>query len=82
MNWFDAKKACASLGNGWRLPTSDELGTLNINLKLIGEFHSDAGYWSSTEVDLNVAWLQYFYNGNKDKGNKTKSLYVRAVRTF
>lgn len=25
MNWDDAKEACAKLGQGWRLPTIDEL---------------------------------------------------------
>ena len=28
MNWNDAKKACAKLGAGWRLPTKDELNLL------------------------------------------------------
>ena len=28
MNWADAKKACASLGKGWRLPTKKELDVL------------------------------------------------------
>ena len=25
MNWTDAKKACAALGDGWRLPTKKEM---------------------------------------------------------
>ena len=28
MNWDDAKAACAKLGEGWRLPTKDELNLL------------------------------------------------------
>jgi hypothetical protein len=28
MNWTDAKAACEELGNGWRLPSKDELNIL------------------------------------------------------
>uniref|UniRef100_UPI0040473F81 hypothetical protein n=1 Tax=Algoriphagus sp. TaxID=1872435 RepID=UPI0040473F81 len=46
MKRADAKKACASLGPGWRLPTNDELDILDQNKDKIGGFGSD-GYWSS-----------------------------------
>jgi uncharacterized protein (TIGR02145 family) len=81
MNWYDAKSACASLGKGWRLPTKDELITLNINRKLIEGLKSDVGYWSSTEVDLNFSWIRV----NNSVGNSSEKIqdnYVRAVRTF
>ena len=38
MNWEDAKKACADLGDGWRLPTKDELNILYENKAKIGGF--------------------------------------------
>jgi len=38
MTWYDAKKACTDLGNGWRLPTKDELNLLYINKDKIGGF--------------------------------------------
>ena len=36
MNWDDAMKACADLGDGWRLPTKDELNILYKNKYKIG----------------------------------------------
>ena len=33
LNWYDAKAACALLGDGWRLPTIKELTDLNFRLK-------------------------------------------------
>ena len=79
MNWHDAKKACETLGDGWRLPTKDELNSSyfsqigNINFKW---------YWSSTLEHYTMsneylyskakaalptlyskAWLQYFGEG-------------------
>jgi uncharacterized protein (TIGR02145 family) len=86
MNWFDAKKACASLGNGWRLPTSDELDILNNNSKLVGVIPQH-GYWSSTEAtNRDYCWCLTISSSvnfsrwyQSEKNNKN---YVRAVRTF
>ena len=36
MEWDDAKKACAALGEGWRLPTKNELNILFENKDEIG----------------------------------------------
>ena len=81
MNWNDAKKACEGLGNGWRLPTKDELNLMYENKDKIGGFARN-GYWSSTEYDGNGAWRQGFSNG--PQGNYGKVYYngVRAVRSF
>ncbi len=81
MNWEDAKKACKVLGDGWRLPTKDELNILNENRDKIYPFVND-NYWSSTEHDLNNAWFQFFANGNQDYGNKVNSSFVRAIRSL
>ena len=82
MSWEDAKKACADLGDGWRLPTKDELNILYENKDKIGGFATNY-YWSSTEVGNGTAWDQDFANGaqvgNLYKGNGS---YVRAVRAF
>ena len=37
-------------------------------------------YWSSTELNLNYAWVQGFVDGNQGFFGKTNSYYVRAVR--
>jgi formylglycine-generating enzyme required for sulfatase activity len=81
MDWYDAKKACAALGNGWRLPTMQELYDLYQNRDKIGSFASGS-HWSSTEDLNNYAWGQVFYNGLQLDFNKSNPNYVRAVRAF
>ena len=81
MNWEDAKKACESLGNGWRLPTKEELNTLYQNRDKIGGF-ADVYYWSSSELNVGIAWLQSFGNGGQYSGGKNNAVYFRAIRTF
>ena len=81
--WDDAMKACADLGDGWRLPTKDELNLLYENKEKIGGF-AYFDYWSSTEDDNANAWEQDFASGNQYVNYKSKlyTYYVRAVRTF
>ena len=81
MNWDDAVKACADLGDGWRLPTKDELNILYENKDKIGGFATKY-YWSSTEVVNYNAWGQDFFSGLQSFGSKTNANYVRAVRAF
>jgi formylglycine-generating enzyme required for sulfatase activity len=81
MNWDDAKKACAALGNGWRLPTKDEMNILNENSIYIKGF-SYGSYWTSTEYDdISGAWYQNFSNSKQYNYFKYEQIYVRAVRT-
>ena len=79
MNWEDAKMACEDLGDGWRLPTKDELNILYQNEDKIGGF-ANFFYWSSTEYDNRAAWLQDFKDGEQDYYTKSITPYVRAVR--
>ena len=84
MNWNDAKKACASLGKGWRLPNQEELNILYQNRNEIGGFIND-DYWCSKEhfdVKYVEAWFQNFGNGAQDYHSINHLSYVRAVRTF
>ena len=85
MTWYDAKKACANLGNGWRLPTKDELILLLKNKDKIGGFASSncgCNYWSSTENIASDAFCFYFYYGYSNIKGKFNTYYVRAVRAF
>ena len=85
MDWDEAVKYCEGLGNGWRLPTVQELFSIvNYN-----KFHpasdldmKSAGYWSSTTYAGNSggAWIVHFDDGNIYGGYESGSLYVRAVR--
>lgn len=78
MMWDDAIKTCAALGDGWRLPTKDELDTMYINKDKIGGF-SNNFYWSSKESDNYLACYQYFSNGFQNFLNKSSTFFVRAV---
>jgi hypothetical protein len=91
MNFDDAVKTCESLGNGWRLPTKDELNTLYNNYQQIhglggDEFEYTRGYWSSESPDgmrgpqLDVAWVQIFESGFQYSDPKGHAYYVRPVR--
>jgi hypothetical protein len=77
--WNYAKIACDELGDGWRLPTREELHLIWLNKESIGGFVATF-YWSSSESSFNNAWNQNFYNGDQNYYNKGNTWYVRAVR--
>ena len=81
MNWDKAKKACANLGDSWRLPTKDELNLIYENKNVVGGF-ANSYYWSSTEGDINYAWNQSFGKGFQNYLSRTNTYYVRAVRAL
>ena len=49
MNWRDAKKYCQAKGNGWRLPTFNELEKLTEKKGLTNFPKSDNIFWVSNE---------------------------------
>lgn len=77
--WKDAKKVCKELGDGWRLPTREELHLMWLNKNTIGGFAA-ASYWSSSEYANYTAWYHYFNFGYQDSDGKNNTYYVRAVR--
>jgi hypothetical protein len=82
MEWNNAVKACSELGNGWRLPTKNELNLMYGNRVKIGRFANN-DYWSSTEEDSDNAWRQYFNGGSQALLFKKRGFAnVRAVRVF
>jgi chitodextrinase len=74
----------------WFLPSKDELNRMYQNKATIdataganaGSGFASDYYWSSTENNFNVAWIQFFYNGSQYTNNKNYSSRVRAVRAF
>ena len=78
-NWEDAMKACADLGDGWRLPTRLELLIMYDNKDEIGGFAKFI-YWSSMEYGNGSAWVQDFFNGGQYDFGENFFHYVRAVR--
>ena len=89
LSWDDAKSYCAdytvTVGgntyNDWYLPSKDELNQLYVNQAAIGGFVDDY-YWSSTETDNGIAWVQFFFNGDQYDYNRYNPILVRAVRAF
>ena len=79
--WYDIEKALTDLGNGWRLPTKDELNLLYKNKNKIGDV-AFIGHWSSTEYDNVYAWGQNIVNGFQFTDAKDNYYYLRAVRSF
>lgn len=77
--WNDAKILCEDLGDGWRLPTREELLLIWLNKDNIGGFAA-AYYWSSSEYRSNYAWGQDFLFGSQDNDGEGNAFYVRAVR--
>jgi hypothetical protein len=84
MTWRDAKIACSNLGDGWYLPSKDELNILFENKNKVPNITND-DYWSSTEYSSSSnlygvrAWNQFFNDGqmiNSIIDNKKK---VRAI---
>jgi hypothetical protein len=81
MTWAQAKAKCHRLGNGWRLPTKNELNVMYKNKDRIGRFAYNY-YWSSTEYDFNYAWYQDFDGGSQPSNYKFNTYHVRAIRDF
>jgi hypothetical protein len=82
MKWDDAKKACTTLGKGWRLPTSDEWDILIKNKDQI-PFLTGMYYWSSTEVGYEVLGQYNLLVGVQYKFDTIRfSMWVRAVRSL
>lgn len=89
MPWSSAVQTCNNLGNGWRLPTRDELlaiykvkSTLNQTLAAVGDTIEYGFYWSSTEENLDCAWNVDMFIGNTYDSSKYYYNSVRAVSAF
>ena len=81
MNLADAKKACTDLGEGWRLPTKEELNYLFFNRDGITGF-TNSNYWSIATNNGSGAWSQNFSNGFQNLIFNIYTYSVRAVRSI
>ena len=89
MAWQAAMDWCAKQGDGWRLPTIDELFSIvdysRYEPAIVEPLRAgtvSSYYWSSTTYAVypSSAWYVSFHNGNVSYLGKTFSYYVRAVR--
>lgn len=83
---YPAFRWCAGLGEGWYLPSKQELRTIYRNKEILDSQLTDVlgieSYWSSTEDSKFRAWGVHMYRGNTYSGLKDFSYYVRAVSAF
>ena len=80
MGWYYAEQAITNLGNGWRLPTIDELNLMYLNRDKIGGF--DKYYYWSSDQGGNLHYCIDFRNGQSDGLYGNSACCVRAVRSF
>ena len=86
--WQEAMEYASKLGDGWRLPTIEELislidfNTCNPACK-INNCRSSC-YWSSSPYahGSSYAWYVYFSGGYVSYGYKDFHYYARCVRTI
>jgi hypothetical protein len=81
LNWNDANVVCNALGDGWRLPTEDELNFINKNKRKIGNF-SNSHYWSNTVVVCFNTWHTTLFSPPNLLNDKESKNTVRALRSF
>jgi formylglycine-generating enzyme required for sulfatase activity len=81
VNWYEAVEYCALLGNGWRLPSRDEL---KIIYNSDNDLNGNCNYWSSAVCnDRSRAWYQNMHKGDQytiDKDFNSNEYRVRPVR--
>jgi len=81
MPWDEAMSACEELGNGWRLPSLDELMAMYEQLHKHGKGNfKDEYYWSSSKDNSGLDWSVAFSGGFFN--NVSDSSRMRAVRTL
>ena len=91
-DWYEANDLLSNASNhdadgvkfmDWRLPTKRELNLMHVVYSNGNEASLNShSYWSSTELDYDHAWGQFFFYGTQDNYYKHYTNYVRAVRAF
>ena len=79
MTWDEAMEYAKSLGDGWRLPSKEELKEAYDN-KIEG--FKSGYYWSSSTYVKSTtnAWGVGLFNGSVNSYSKANGYYVRCVR--
>ncbi len=76
---YQGKEACYILGEGWRLPSKDELKILYQNRNKIGGF--EGIYYLSSSPSSSLTWIFCFEDGTL-KNNIRTDFSIRAVRSI
>lgn len=77
--WNEAIEHLQNKGDGWRLPTREELFLMHRNRETTVGL-SNVICWSSSVYNSKYAWVHFFYTGYQGYYNKTFYYHVRAVR--
>ena len=94
MTYDEAARACSKLGEGWRLPTKEEMEEIHKNKDMLGGFISpiyvsdnskfstdnNVYYWSSSSYESEYVWVIGFTHKFVAVTLKTEYLYARAVK--
>ena len=80
MNWADAEAACASLANGWRLPTRFELSILYKYKDQFGDSLNEGSYWSSSTQSDTGAFAMSMRHCEHNHCSRLHTKKVLAVR--
>lgn len=80
--WDEAKAYAASLGDGWRLPTVQELvGLWDYEIGKSPAFPDSSGwFWSSSPYGNGRAWVVNFDYGSVNGINRSSEYAVRCLR--
>lgn len=66
----------------WFLPALNQLNCFYTNRVAIGGFNAATDYWTSTEINSQRAWYQWFGLGNQTSSNKNQTRPIRCARNF
>lgn len=83
LSLYPAAKYCADKGDGWYLPSQNQLMAIWVTYNGIpADFSFGSSiYWSATECNNTNSWYLYFKDGNTDQSDKnTSSTRVRCVK--
>jgi hypothetical protein len=78
---FFAETSTCGSKDDWFLGSLGEMKLMYDNLQGVGGFAS-GNYWSSSELDAEIAWYQAFNYGAQPNVSKFMTYYVRPVRAF
>jgi hypothetical protein len=80
MDWNEADQACTAMGDGWRMPTVDELSLIFKYEDRVPEFRKENIYWSKSETEFeNMVWMSGYKIGDMRTKKSDRNTF-RAVR--
>jgi hypothetical protein len=81
MSWNEATNLSEKKGDGWFLPSVDQLAKLHENANYVPNL-TNSYFWSSTNYDNYKSWAIDFSNGAREGYDKTELMNVRLVKSF